>query len=257
MKEARLGCGLIGIGRKWGHVESAIPSEAESVKFLTKAYEYGIDFFDTSPSYGVSEQRLGIFLKSLSGEERSKLTIATKFGEHWNSETNEPYVDHSYDALKRSLDQSIETLGRIDVLQLHKTTPQVLQSEDFNRAVDYARNLGINTIGASITDLESASIISTNQTLNVLQFPYNLSKMNFYPVFEWAKNKLVLINRPFAMGALLYEPRIAAKDQPRIDAYEFILRERQNNLVILTGTKDPKHLQENIKAFKTAQLAQN
>lgn len=252
MREARLGCGLIAIGRKWGHIESAIPSEVDSVNFLTKAYEYGIDFYDTSPSYGVSEQRLGIFLESLSAKERDRLTIATKFGEHWNTEMNEPYVDHSYDALKRSLDQSIKLLGKIDVLQLHKTTPQVLQSEDFNKAVEYARSLGINTIGASITDLESANIVSVDQTLNVLQFPYNLSNMNFHSVFEWAKNKLVIVNRPFAMGALLYEPGVANQNQQKIDAYKFILREKQNNLIILTGTKDPNHLQENIQAFKNA-----
>jgi hypothetical protein len=77
---------------------------------------------------------LAYFLTSLSASERGAVTIATKFGEHWDPAAGGPFVDHSYDALRRSLHRTLERLGRIDVLQLHKTRPQVLASRDLDRA---------------------------------------------------------------------------------------------------------------------------
>ena len=126
--------------------------------FLEHAVELGIRYFDTAPSYGLSEERLGRFLRTLPESIRRELTIATKFGEHWNRGASQPYVDHSYDALRRSLDQSLAHLGRVDVLQLHKTSPEVLESGDLARAWEYARSLGITRLGASVSDLESAAL---------------------------------------------------------------------------------------------------
>ncbi len=112
-----------------------MPTEADAVHFLESAYELGIRFFDTAPSYGLSEERLGIFLDSLSPEQRSSVTVATKFGEHWNSDNQSAYADHSLEALKRSLDQSRHRLGQIAILQLHKTTPELLADPNVDEAL--------------------------------------------------------------------------------------------------------------------------
>ena len=118
-RHVQLGLGLIGIGKPWGVVPHAVPTEAEAMALLEFAYESGIRYFDTAPSYGdgVSEERLGRFLQSLGTEERAQVTGATKFGEHWNRAAGEPYADHSFDALRRSLERSVERMGRVDVLQ--------------------------------------------------------------------------------------------------------------------------------------------
>lgn len=151
----QLGLGLIGIGKPWGQVPHAVPGESEARELIEFAYALGIRYFDTAPSYGdgISEIRLGRCVPELPGA-----VIATKMGEHWDASRNEPYADHSFDALCRSLDRSIERLGRIDVLQLHKTTPEALRSRDVERAWDYANSLGITRIGPSASDLESAAI---------------------------------------------------------------------------------------------------
>lgn len=243
MKEVRLGCGLVSIGR--GFYSSEIPAESEARDFLEKAYEMGIDFYDTAPSYGLSELRLGKFLKSLTNKERDRLTIATKFGERWDAETNIATVDHTYEGLVESLARSIDLLGKIDILYLHKTTPDVLRSTDFNRAIEYARSLGIDKIGASVTDLESAGIVCGDDNFRVIQFPFNASELNkkFTPVFSWSSNKLVVINRPFR-GATIYQP---------VDRFRFVIEEVRGEAVILTGTKNLAHLIENISAFRSAQ----
>jgi aryl-alcohol dehydrogenase-like predicted oxidoreductase len=239
-RHVQLGLGLIGIGKPWGVSPHEIPTDAEAQALLEFACELGIRYFDTAPSYGdgVSEQRLGRFLRSLSADQRVTVTAATKFGEHWNPAANEPYADHSYDALRRSLDRSRDRLGQIDILQLHKTTPQALVSEDVHRAWEYA---GIPRFGPSVSDPESAKLAIADPRYTVMQLPYNSSYPHLEPAFApaAARGMWLAVNRPFAMGAL------AADKQA---AFRFILAHPFEG-VILTGTTSPAHLQENWDAF--------
>jgi len=245
----QLGLGLIGIGRAWGHVPGEVPSHRDAVALLEYAFELGIRYFDTAPSYGTSEERLGCFLKSLTASERRELTIATKFGEHWNAAKGEPFVDHSFGALKRSLDASLARLGPIDVLQLHKTTPEVLRSDDLARAWEYAASLGVSMVGASVSDVASAAFTVECGRYSVIQLPFNWSNSVFGDVIEAAaaRGMLIAVNRPFAMGKLLHETEPIDKTR----AFEFVLR-RNFRGVILSGTKNKQHLHENWLAFQSA-----
>lgn len=238
-----LGLGIIGLGKPWGHIPGEVPPERDAIELLEFAYSTGIRYFDSAPSYGIAEERLGKFLHSLTRDQRAGLRIATKFGEHWNPEKQEPFVDHSLDALRRSLDRSLEHLGHIDVLQLHKTTPDALRSPDLAAAWDYATSLGIPLLGASVSDLESAQLAIGNQRYGCLQFPLNSANPKFAGVIPAAAARAMWIatNRPFAMGALLHGR----------DAFRFILRHPFNG-VVLTGTRSQQHLLENWTAFQFA-----
>jgi aryl-alcohol dehydrogenase-like predicted oxidoreductase len=240
------GLGLIGIGRSWGHRDPVVPDEGTARALLGRAFELGVRFFDTAPSYGLSEERVGRFLASLSAVERGRLTVATKFGEHWDQERAEPLVDHSYDALCRSLDQSIARLGQIELLQLHKSTPAVLASDDLARAWEYAASLGITQHGASASDLASARVALAGGRYGWLQLPFNLGARQFEDTLaECARRGVrVAANRPFGMGKLLYD------DPPpgKAEAYEFVLRQGFRG-VVLSGTKSVLHLEENCAAF--------
>ena len=246
------GLGLIGIGKPWGFANPEVPSERQALFLLERAYALGVRYFDTAPSYGVSEERLGIFLAGLTAEERSAVRIATKFGEHWDAARGEPFVDHSGYALKRSLDGSVARLGRIDFLQLHKTTPEVLRSSGLAWAWEYAATLGIKGIGASVSDLESAELAMEGGTYGILQFPYNAVQRTFAGVLEKAsaRGMKIAVNRPFGMGRMLYENRELSK----ADAFGFILEKRFEG-AILSGTKSPEHLEENWRAFGEAKEA--
>jgi aryl-alcohol dehydrogenase-like predicted oxidoreductase len=241
----QLGLGLIGIGKPWGHAPRTVPSETEARALLEIAFELGIRYFDTAPSYGdgVSEERLGRYVKSLPAAQRAQITVATKMGEHWDAARNEPYASHTFDALRRSLDRSLERLGRIDILQLHKTTPAALASGEVERAWGYARSLGITRIGPSASDLESARVALQKARLVVMQVPYNSANATFGPVIDAAVSRgvWVAINRPFAMGPLAADKR---------QAFEFVLARRP--AVVLTGTVSPDHLRENWAAFREA-----
>ena len=220
---------------------------------LERAYALGVRYFDTAPSYGVSEERLGGFLATLTPGERAGLRIASKFGEHWDATKSEPFVDHSCDALRRSLDGSMQRLGRIDILQLHKTTPEVLGSRDLARAWEYARECGIAVIGASVSDLESAAIALAEPGYGILQLPYNWAQATFGGAIDRAaaRGMAIAVNRPFGMGRMLYEHREITK----ADAFGFIL-EKGFRGAILSGTKSPDHLEENWRAFQEAAARQ-
>jgi len=247
----QLGLGLIGIGKPWGHVPHSVPSEAQARELLAGALEMGICYFDTAPSYGdgVSEARLGCFLASLTPAERNRLTIATKMGEHWNADRGEPFADHSFEALRRSLDASLGRLGRIDILQLHKTTPAALASDDVAKGWEYARSLGIVRIGPSVSDGASASLAVADPRYSVMQLPFNQADPSFASILEGARERgmWIAVNRPFAMGALLAEV-------DKVSAFRFIL-DRAFTGVILSGTTSPRHLRENLAAFRGAGAA--
>jgi aryl-alcohol dehydrogenase-like predicted oxidoreductase len=252
--QVSLGCGLIGIGRPWGYAPTEVPTEAEALRFLEHAFKLGIRYFDTAPSYALSEARLGSFLRRLTPEQREEVVVATKFGERWDESARDVRVDHSLDVLTRSLDQSLKLLGAIDVLQIHKTTPEVLRSDAIPKACAYAAGAGIQEFGASIKDMESARIVCCNRLYSVIQLPYNADNAEFAPAIDMAaeQEKLVLVNRPLNMGRLAAS---AGPDQFQglVAAFKFVLARRYDG-VVLTGTKSVQHLDENWRAFKEAVL---
>ncbi len=245
----KLGCGLIRIGRKWGKKVQTIPSEEESLSFLQFAFEQGVEAFDTAPAYGLSEYRLGQFLKNLTTQQRRKILILTKFGETFDIDTNISTVDHSYKALISSLDSSLAHLGVIDVLQIHKASVEVLQNAEVNNAIEYARSKDISLFGASISDVNTGLAACENSNIHFIQLPFNTENNTFLPVIELAKayGKEVIINRPFNMGSLAQE----SDSQSKIEAFSHILQTKATG-IILTGTASIPHLKENLDTFQFA-----
>ena len=230
-----LGLGLLSIGRPWGVRREAAPSEDAALELLREAVALGIRFFDTAPAYGASEAILGRFLRS----SKAHLYVATKMGEWWDGKAST--VDHRYEALKSSIDRSLELLGRIDLLQVHKSTAGNLRSTDVARAIEYARSQGIREFGASVSDLEAAHAAADSGWCSYLQFPFSRANTALAPVFPLARERglKIIVNRPLAMGAL---------SGTAAEAFAFV-RVQKFSGVVLTGTKSTAHLRENHAAF--------
>ena len=244
----RFGLGLVSLGRQWGFRPSPPPSAEEARLLLSFAVELGVTVFDTAPAYGSSETLTGVFLRTLPSAERQRLTIATKCGEHWDPARGATWVDHTERALRLSLARSFELLGAIDVLQVHKTTGEILRCPGLWRVLDAARARGITQIGASVSDLEAGRLACEIDSINLIQMPYNLRFSNLAPIFQWSseRGKQVWTNRPFASGAMIHEDPV-----PRADAYRFVL-ERSFTGVILTGSANRDHLREDWQDFHRA-----
>ena len=249
--EVGFGLGLIGIGKPWGHVAVPVPDESGARALLDFAFESGVRYFDTAASYGCSERRLGAFLRSLAPGERAQVTVATKFGEHWDAAAGAPFVDHSYAALARSLERSVETLGAIDVLQLHKTSPEVLRSDALARAWELARGFGIGMLGPSVSDLESALLACAGEYA-MMQLPVNRASTRLAPATEEARRAGLWIaaNRPFEMGRLMADAR-ADRQRLRVEAFRYVISAVPRG-VVLSGTTSREHLGENLAAFRDA-----
>jgi aryl-alcohol dehydrogenase-like predicted oxidoreductase len=247
-----LGCGLIAIGRPWGTTPE-VPSKTDALLFLDEAFDAGVRYFDTAPSYGLSEERLGEFLSSISDKDREEIFVSTKCGESWDSVTGAGLVDHSKEALITSIERSLGLLGNIALLQIHKANLDVLRDEAVNDAIEFARRQGIAHIGASASDVETADAIITDPRFDYLQVPYNAASPQFQEPIERsrANGMRVLTNRPFQMGALSAE-QTGDRRQAAVDAFKYIL-EADFDGVILTGTSNPEHLAQNLAAFREAQ----
>ncbi|MBJ6127985.1 aldo/keto reductase [Microvirga splendida] len=251
----KLGLGLLSIGRAWGVNKSTPPSEDEAQVLLAKALELGITIFDTAPAYAESEARLGRFLSALEPSARRRLIIMTKAGEHWDFGRGSSFVDHSRDALVRSIDRSLSLLGTIDVLQLHKATSDVVTHPDVIAAMEYARRCGVTAFGASVSDVEAGQLALESGLYETVQFPLNMSSANMAPMLPAleASGRAAIINRPFAMGGLLTGQSF---EEAAMAAFCFI-EEHLPRAVILTGTGKVAHLAQNVSAFQNRPKARH
>ena len=244
MNRVSLGLGLLSIGRQWGVNAVQPPDDDASGRLIEAAIDAGIRFFDTAPAYARSEE---IFGRSLRADpaRSAELFIATKAGEHWDDGTGSTYVDHGFAALSRSIDTSLQRLGRIDLLQIHKANAAVVTSSEVLRALDHAQAAGITAFGASVSDLDGARAVCASGRYSHIQFPFNREQGALLPVFDMAAEHgiTVIVNRPFAMGALSAAP---------VEQFRYILEHISGAGIILTGTSSQAHLADNLAAFTAA-----
>ncbi|MBP2299808.1 aldo/keto reductase [Azospirillum picis] len=245
-----LGLGLLSIGRSWGVRPAAVPGEAEADALLRRALDLGIRVLDTAPAYGGSEAVLGRFLARLPGPQRSAVTVMTKAGEHWDPETGVPFADHGRDALRRSIDRSLGLLDRVDVLQIHKATVEVVDSPGVVAAIDHARGAGVTRFGASVATVDAGLRAIETGLYSFLQFPFSSANRQMLPLLPAMAGAglRAIVNRPFAMGALVGPD--ADGDAAR-SAFAFIARHLADGIV-LTGTGKVAHLEANAASFAGA-----
>lgn len=246
-----LGLGLLSIGRRWGVQPSDPPSEGDAFTLLRAALSDGLRFFDTAPAYATSEALFGAFLSSeASDAERKSVTIATKAGEYWNPNEGTTSVDHSYGALCRSLEQSLELLGRVDILQIHKADDTVIRDKGVERFVAMARVAGVREIGVSISSPDAVPAAFAAPWCSWVQCPLNISNRSFEAALRASRPRGMkfIVNRPFAMGELVDGGDMADR---AIKAFRFVQSVPFDG-VVLTGTRSADHLRDNIRAFRLA-----
>jgi aryl-alcohol dehydrogenase-like predicted oxidoreductase len=177
----------------------------------------------------------------------------TKAGEYWEEDGRASFVDHSRDALIRSIDRSLALLGRIDVLQIHKATRPVLGHPDVQAALDHAASCGILAFGASVSDCDAGLAAVEAGRYETVQFPLNAANRTLLPLLPDLARTSVLpvVNRPFAMGALVSGKSF---DAAAFEAFAF-LRAHVERGIVLTGTGKAAHLRENVRAFRSGMRA--
>ncbi|MFJ9847170.1 aldo/keto reductase [Kitasatospora sp. NPDC101155] len=241
VRAVTLGLGLIGIGRPWPTPDAPVCPAEQAWALLDRAVELGIRFFDTAAAYGRSEAVLGEYLRNLPVGRRDDLLIATKCGEAWPAPEGPP--DHSLGALEASFAHSLELLGRVDLLQLHKCTVEDLRDEHLLAWFEGLRTSGeVGAVGVSVSSEEALRAALDAAVFDTVQFPANSANTGFTAAFtEAERTHLPLLNRPMASGA------IAGTGNPF--AFHSAAFRRA---VVLTGTTKVSHLEANVAAFASA-----
>ena len=120
LRVSRIGYGGAALGNHYTPVESG-----DGIACVRKAIdEYGINYFDTSPSYGLGslgEARLG---EALAGGWREKVVLATKCGDYHATGADgkdEYFQDYRPGTIREQLELQLRRLRTdyVDVLQLH------------------------------------------------------------------------------------------------------------------------------------------
>src|SRR5690606_15337870 len=109
---SRLGFGAFKIGRnqKIKYEQGyELPDEATVAKLLNAILDLGINYIDTAPAYGVSEERIG---RAIS-HRRDEFVLSTKVGERFENGTS--YYEFDRKSVETSLRNSLANL-RTDVL---------------------------------------------------------------------------------------------------------------------------------------------
>jgi aryl-alcohol dehydrogenase-like predicted oxidoreductase len=131
----RTGLQLSALGRGAAQLGDPNLDEAQAAALIDLAIESGINLFDTAPSYGLSEQRLGRHL----GTRRDQVVLSTKLGYGV-----EGVPDWTGACISAGVDQALRVLrtDRIDIAHLHSCPWRTLAETDVLDALERAKSDG-------------------------------------------------------------------------------------------------------------------
>jgi aryl-alcohol dehydrogenase-like predicted oxidoreductase len=151
-----------------------------SRKVIDKAIEVGINFFDTSDSYGTSEEILGEVL----GERRKKIVLATKVGAKPKPDGEKSGVSRSY--ILAEVEESLRRLRTdwLDLYQIHYPDPKTPIEETLRALDDLVKQGKVRYIGCSnfsaaqlneaqktVADKKLTSLVSSQDEYSLLARP--------------------------------------------------------------------------------------
>ncbi|MCC7147100.1 MAG: aldo/keto reductase [Phycisphaeraceae bacterium] len=240
IKVSEIGFGCWGIGG-WDKFKD----DSESLKALHRAFDLGVNFYDTAMGYG-SEGILGQAFK----DRRDKVVIATKISpktSKWPTLDREP-VEKVYpeDWIIQCTENSLKKLGTeyIDVQQFHTWVDPFLKSDSWWNAIQKLKKAGkIRAWGVSANDWNPYNTVGLVESgrADTIQVIYNLMEQRPAEKLLPAalKHKVGIIVRvPFEEGLLtgkirkghkfpegdwradFLTPERIAEAEPHIQAYE-------------------------------------
>ncbi len=174
---------------------------------LTSALEAGITLFDTSDSYGASEERLGELLQG----HRDDVVIATKFGSDvtrrglsngadWGARTSRRYVRRAVEASLRRL-----RTDWIDLYQIHRPDPATPIEETLDVLSDLVREGKIRYLGHS--NFTGWQIADADWTARTRHQPHFVSAQNEYSWLNRSiETDLIPALENYGIGLLPYFP---------------------------------------------------
>ena len=206
VSEVGFGVWTLASGR-WGSF-----SEDQAVALLRKAYDAGINYYDTSPmdGNGLGERLLG----KAFADKRELVILSTKVG------LTDGRRDFTPAGIRASVDASLARLetGYVDALQLHYPDASAVSHAAMWETLEELRNEGkIRYYGIALgpgpAGLEEGRAAMRKYDLALIQVYYNLLEQEpgrrFFPVALEIKQSMT-VRAPHAGGVLEADPSAAA-----------------------------------------------
>jgi len=270
LEVTQLGYGSMGLRgpKTWG-VRTV--SEDAADQFLNSVLDAGINFIDTSPDYGISEQRIGRYISS----RRSEFYLATKCGCVHTQHADHLEIGHTWkkDVIQRNIETSLQRLQTdyVDLLQFHGGDAETLQREGLIELLMDFRDQGmVRFIGASSSLPHLPALIELG-VFDTFQIPYScLAPAHHDLITRSAQTGAgIIIRGGIAQGgpdAEIQRPALndiwtrARLDEVLPDGMsraELVLRHTISHPhcdTTIVGTCSPAHLAENLAAMAKGPL---
>jgi len=216
-----------------------IPGDDEMRALLDLAWELGINFIDTAPAYGNSEERLGQLLP-----HRHDWVIETKVGEIF--ENGASSFDFSAEHTRMSVERSLRRLGRdhLDVVLVHSDGDdmRIIEQEGALEELDRLKAAGkVRAFGMSTKTAEGGLWVVEH--CDVVMATCNARDTHDLPVIARAHelNKGVVVKK----GLLSGHADAAAGGGGVEQALHYVFGHAGVSSVIV-GTINPGHLRQNV-----------
>jgi aryl-alcohol dehydrogenase-like predicted oxidoreductase len=238
-----------------GTREEITEDQAEQV--LNGVLDAGINFIDTAPDYGLSEERIGKYIS----QRRDEFYLATKCGCNITVDgaRQEPRHVWTAERLRRNIEQSLERMktDRVDLLQMHNPTVEEVEKGGLVEVLQEIQKAGkTRFIGVSSTAPDLVAFARMG-VFDTFQIPYSaLERRHEEMIGEAAElGAGILIRGGVAKGHLAGSDRWDKFDQAELEQlaegmnrYEFVLRFTLTHPgchTTIVGTADLDHLKAN------------
>ncbi len=214
-----------------------LPDDESSTNLLNTVLDMGINFIDTAPAYGISEQRIG---QALS-HRRSEFTLATKVGETFSDGKSAYAFDQK--SVRRSVEQSLKRLrtDTIDLLFIHapRDDLRTLTQTDIVETMQKLRDEG-KTKKIGFSGYTEAAFQSALDWADAIMVEYHLNDRSLASVIADAgkRSLSVIVKKGLASGNL-----------DANSATTFVLQ-NPNVTSLVIGSLNSDHLHANIQSAR-------
>jgi aryl-alcohol dehydrogenase-like predicted oxidoreductase len=168
LKVSDIGLGCMGLSFGYG---TALDKQ-EAINLIRKAYELGVNFFDSAEAYGpfVNEEILGEAVASF----RDKVVLATKFG--FKEGKTSLGLDSTPENIRSVAEASLKRLrtDRIDLFYQHRVDPNVPIEDVAGTIKDLIKEGKVNHFGLSEAGANTIRKAHAVQPVAALQSEYSI-----------------------------------------------------------------------------------